>query len=348
MAAMLFTLSIASGVQGQVLAPRLTTNKGCVETGDDPMFAVDEQIAVSFRIGSATVSQATASIIDHTTDSRIVVLSLGRVATNHTFTFTARVGGPAGNEALVLRADIQGASAQSAPCSFTVVASPTASPQTRTPTATRTPPTGATRTPTPGANLSGELHTSRGCREDGDSATFAPGETITLSFRLASDTASFANASIVDSRPNGVQTVISFGAVPTNLPLLISGRVGLPQGVHTLRLRGGVGGPQTLLDTCSFLAAGDTIPTPTRKPTRTPTRTRAPTRTFTPVPGECVGACTQPDAVTVNDLLVVIRIAAGESPLSACPAADANGDQQVSLEEVLQAVNNAIDGCPGS
>jgi hypothetical protein len=26
--------------------------------------------------------------------------------------------------------------------------------------------------------------------------------------------------------------------------------------------------------------------------------------------------------------------------------ADANGDDQVSLDEVLQAVNNALDGCP--
>ena len=50
----------------------------------------------------------------------------------------------------------------------------------------------------------------------------------------------------------------------------------------------------------------------------------------------------------MNDLLTVIQIAAGQLPVSACPAADPNGDDQVSLEEVLQAVNNALDGCPGS
>ncbi len=50
--------------------------------------------------------------------------------------------------------------------------------------------------------------------------------------------------------------------------------------------------------------------------------------------------------MTVNDLLTVIEIAAGRASIAACPLADSNGDQQVSLEEVLQAVNNALDGCP--
>jgi hypothetical protein len=148
-------------------------------------------------------------------------------------------------------------------------------------------------------------------------------------FRLDSDTSSAALASIA-----GAQTILSFGAVPTNVPLLVTGRVGPPEGLHTLRLRGSLGGPQTVLDTCSFLVIGGAFSTPTPKPTRTGT----PTRTFTPVPGVCVGACTNPGMVTVNDLLTVIQIAAGQVTLSACPSADPNGDDQVSLEEVLQAV----------
>ena len=158
-------------------------------------------------------------------------------------------------------------------------------------------------------------------------------------FRLDSDTSSAALASIA-----GSTTILSFGAVPTNVPLLVTRPRRPAGGLHTLRLRGSLGGPQTVLDTCSFLVTGDAFPTPTFKPTRT----RTPTRTFTPVPGACVGACTNPGMVSVNDLLTVIQIAAGQVTLSACPSADPNGDDQVSLEEVLQAVNNALDGCPGT
>ena len=340
--AMLLALPVAA----QVLVPQITTNKGCQETGDDPVFAIGERITVSFRVGSASVGSASASIVDHTTNGQIVVLSFGQVATNVTYAFKATVGGPAGDETLVLRAARNGASTDSSPCSFTVAGAPppTGSPHpTRTPTATKTP-SSATPTRTVNSDLTGELHTSRGCREDGDSATFAIGEPITLALRLDSNSSPAAFASIVNSLPNGVQTVISFGALPTNLPLLIGGRVGPPPGVHTLRLRGAISGPQMLLDTCSFLVAGGPLSTPTHHPTRT----RTPTRTFTPVPGACVGACAQPGMVTVNDLLTVIQIAAGQMPVSACPSADPNHDGQVSLEEVLQAVNNALDGCPGS
>jgi hypothetical protein len=326
-----------AGQAAQVLAPTVTTNKGCRETGQNPVFSIGERINVSFRIGSASTAHASASIFDHTTDGRLVILSFGTVSTNQTFTFAARVAGPAGDEQLILRAVAGSASANSSPCTFTVGGAPpaTITPHvTRTPTPTRTPR--STHTPIT-ADLTGDLHTSRGCREDGDSATFAVGEAITLIFRLDSDTSSAALASIA-----GAQTILSFGAVPTNVPLLVSGRVGPPAGLHTLRLRGSLGGPQTVLDTCSFLVTGDVFPTPTFKPTRT----RTPTRTFTPVPGACVGACTNPGMVSVNDLLTVIQIAAGQITLSACPSADPNGDDQVSLDEVLQAVNNALDGCP--
>lgn len=349
----LLVLMAASAVRAQVLVPQVTTNKGCRETGDDPTFAIGERIAVSFRVGSASLSQAAASILDDTTSGQVIVFGLGQVSTNQTYTFTASVGGPAGTETLVLRARTPGATADSGPCSFTVGgAVSTVTPratrtpsQTRTPTRTRTP---QSATATPGNDLTGELHTSRGCREDGDEATFAVGERITLSLRLDSDVASSALASIVSSRPNGPDTVTSFGRVPTNVPLLVAGRVGPPSGVHTLRLRGSLGGPQATLDTCSFLVSGDVPPTVTPKSTRTmtPSRTRTPTRTFTPVPGVCLGACTQPNTVTVTDILTVVKIATGEASLSACSVADGNGDQQVSLEEILQAVNNALDGCP--
>jgi hypothetical protein len=332
----------------QQLVPQLTTGRGCRETGNDPTYAIGESIVLTFRVGSATVPRATTTIIDETPDDRTVVLSFGQLATNQTYRFTARIGGPSGVETLSLRATIQGNSAQSAPCSFRVVGGTPLPTRTRTPTSTRTP--AGNPTPTPDDDLSGDVRTNRGCREAGDAATFAVGETVIIGLRLDSDSASRANASLLNSRPGGLQTLISFGSVPTNVPLSFAGRIGAPSGMRTLVLRGSLSGPQHALDTCSFLVVGDLPPiaTPTRRATRTstPTRTATPTRTFTPPNGFCVGACTQPASVTVNDLLTVIEIAAGRTSVDECPSADANGDQQVSLEEVLQAVNNALDGCP--
>lgn len=332
------------------LEPQLTTNKGCRETGQDPVFAVGESIGLTFRIGSTSLSQASAAILDSTPDNRVTVISFGRVATNQTFAFSARIGGATGIETLVLRAESPGLATQRRTCSFTVVAgAPTATrtaSRTRTPTRTPTPFGSATRTRTPSGDVSGTLSTNRGCREDGDVATYAIGESILVSFRLASDTQSRATASIVDTRANGLTTVFALGSIPTNVPLSFGGRVGAPNGVHTLRLRVG----NATVDTCSFLVSGSAAPTATRSPSKTPTatRTRTASRTFTatPIPSACTGACSGGAMVSVNDLLTVIEIAAGRTPLSACPVADANGDLQVSLDEVLQAVNNALDGCP--
>jgi len=347
----------------QSLAPRVATNKGCRESGQNPIFVVDEQIRVTFRVVSSSVSQASATILDYTPDDRLAVLSFGGIATNRTYSFLARIGGSPGVERLVLRAESPALATQRRSCSFTVAdgrpgATMTSS-STRTPTATRTAQGSPTVTPTPRGELTGELKTSRGCRENGDAATFAIGDPIIVSFRLMSARGTRVYASVIDRRGDGQQTTFSFGSVPTNVRLSFGGSVGPPVGVHTLRLRAtafGVGSPQTV-DTCSFLVEGAAATTtPRASRTRTPARTatatrpRTPTRTFTATPlpdaGVCVGACTDGEMVSVNDLLAVIEIAAGRTTLDACPAADGDGDGQVSLDEVLQAVNNALDGCP--
>ncbi len=359
-AALLPALWFPAGALAQALDPQLATNKGCQETGQDPSFAVGEQIRVTFRIDSSSLSEAAASILDYTPDGRIAIISFGAVATNRTYSFLGRIGGAAGVETLVLRATSPGVTTQRSSCTFTVAggtpAATRTSTRTRTPTPSRTPQGSATVTRTPGGDLSGELTTTRGCRENGDTATFAIGESIIVSLRLASDSAPRADASVVDMRGSSAQTVFSFGSVPTNVPLSFGGRVGAPIGVHTLRLRASLSGfgTQQTLDTCSFLVEGAAAtPTRTASRTRTPTRTpsamrtRTPTRTATPLPGtdRCIGACTDGVTVSVNDLLTVIEIAAGRTALAACPVADADGDDQVSLDEVLQAVNNALDGC---
>ena len=44
-------------------------------------------------------------------------------------------------------------------------------------------------------------------------------------------------------------------------------------------------------------------------------------------------------------ILTMVNIALGNAPLLDCEAADANHDGQVSIDEILAAVNNALNGC---
>jgi hypothetical protein len=41
----------------------------------------------------------------------------------------------------------------------------------------------------------------------------------------------------------------------------------------------------------------------------------------------------------------MVNIALGNTPLISCGAADANHDGQVTVDEILTAVNNALNGC---
>ena len=41
----------------------------------------------------------------------------------------------------------------------------------------------------------------------------------------------------------------------------------------------------------------------------------------------------------------MVSIAPGNAPLPDCEAADANHDGQVTVDEILTAVNNALNGC---
>ena len=63
-------------------------------------------------------------------------------------------------------------------------------------------------------------------------------------------------------------------------------------------------------------------------------------------PPGCVGDCNSSDAVTVDELLTMVNIALGNTPVMACEAGDANRDGQTTVDEILAAVNNALNGCP--
>jgi len=49
--------------------------------------------------------------------------------------------------------------------------------------------------------------------------------------------------------------------------------------------------------------------------------------------------------VTIDELLKMVNIALGTLPLSECPAGDGNSDLEITIEEILTAVNNALGGC---
>lgn len=60
----------------------------------------------------------------------------------------------------------------------------------------------------------------------------------------------------------------------------------------------------------------------------------------------CAGDCSGGEVVTVDELLLASTIALGEAPLTRCPAADASGDGRVTVNEILEAIDNALIGCP--
>lgn len=60
----------------------------------------------------------------------------------------------------------------------------------------------------------------------------------------------------------------------------------------------------------------------------------------------CVGDCNGDGQVAVNDLVTGVNIALGRLPIDTCRAFDADGSDQVTIDELTIAVGNAIDGCP--
>ncbi|MEO8602526.1 MAG: hypothetical protein ABI629_08125 [bacterium] len=59
----------------------------------------------------------------------------------------------------------------------------------------------------------------------------------------------------------------------------------------------------------------------------------------------CASDCNGSGDVTVDELVRAVNIALGGSSLDACPVADLNGDGSVSVNELIGAVNAALGGC---
>jgi len=86
-------------------------------------------------------------------------------------------------------------------------------------------------------------------------------------------------------------------------------------------------------------------PTPTVTRTRTETPTRSATRSSTPTPTAppCAGDCSGDAAVSVEELLRCVTMITSATP--GCPACDANGSGQVTVDDLLEAINAALAGC---
>jgi len=50
--------------------------------------------------------------------------------------------------------------------------------------------------------------------------------------------------------------------------------------------------------------------------------------------------------VSVDELITIVNIALGQSPLGLCPAGDLSGDGHVTIDEIVQAVLHDLSGCP--
>lgn len=59
----------------------------------------------------------------------------------------------------------------------------------------------------------------------------------------------------------------------------------------------------------------------------------------------CTGDCERSNEVSVVQLVAMVNVALGGVDVSDCPPGDANGDWQITVDELLQAVNNALSGC---
>jgi hypothetical protein len=63
------------------------------------------------------------------------------------------------------------------------------------------------------------------------------------------------------------------------------------------------------------------------------------------LPGSCTGDCNGDDQVTVDEIVTMVNIALGYTPRDHCSAGDRNGDGEITIDEIVVAVNEALNGC---
>jgi len=71
-----------------------------------------------------------------------------------------------------------------------------------------------------------------------------------------------------------------------------------------------------------------------------------PTATPTAPPALCVGSCNGDSEVAVNEIITLVNITLGNADPSACAQGIPPG-AEVNITLIVQAVNNALNGCGG-
>jgi hypothetical protein len=102
--------------------------------------------------------------------------------------------------------------------------------------------------------------------------------------------------------------------------------------------------------TASSTPTSSSTATPSLSPTASPTATATEAATVTPTPttsAPCTGDCDTSDGVTVDEITLLVSVALGTQELADCVAGDRNGDQAITVDELLAAVTNGLNGCPG-
>jgi hypothetical protein len=62
----------------------------------------------------------------------------------------------------------------------------------------------------------------------------------------------------------------------------------------------------------------------------------------------CTGDCNSDDDVSISELIQAVNISLGQSAVTTCPAIDADGDGEVEINELVAAVSGSLNGCPGA
>jgi hypothetical protein len=62
----------------------------------------------------------------------------------------------------------------------------------------------------------------------------------------------------------------------------------------------------------------------------------------------CAGDCDGDGRVEVAEVVTLVNIALGDAPLSSCPAGDLDHNDRITVDELVAAVSNVLQGCAGS
>ncbi len=145
------------------------------------------------------------------------------------------------------------------------------------------------------------------------------------------------------------------GPLPSGLDVSMNGQItGTPiaAGVYDFTVRVsdsvGVSADKGLAIQINAPLATSTPTRPTATPTATPTSTPSPTPWPTLPPGYCPGDCSGNDVVSFAELMNGVDMALDPGTLSDCRQFDTNNDTQVTVDEVVAGVNNAVNLCPGA